>query len=148
MAFDRVWHESLMFKLGRYGISGELLLLIESFPRNRKQLIVLNGKISIWGDTKAGAPQGSILGPLLFLVYVNDATDNLICNFRLLADDIPLYTVVHNSTKAAADMNHDLNIIKRWAHNWRMFFNPDPSKQAVEVVYSRKRFKVDHPVIP
>ena len=80
-------------------------------------------------------------------MYINDVTDNLICNVRLLADNIPLYTVVHNSTKAAVDMNHDLDIIKSWAHNRRMSFNPDPNKQAVEVTFSRKRIPVDHPVI-
>ena len=81
-------------------------------------------------------------------MYINDVTDYLICNVRFLADNIPLYTVVHNSTKAAVDMNHDLDIIKSWAHNRRVSFNPDPNKQAVEVTFSRKRIPVDHPVIP
>ena len=146
-AFDRVWHEGLIFKLHRYGISGELLLLIKSFLGNRKQRTVLNGKTSKWGDVKTGVPQGSILGPLLFLVYINDVTDNLICNVKLFADDVSLYTVVHNPNKAAADINHDLDITKSWANNWRMSFNPDPSKQAVEVTFSRKRIPDDHPLI-
>ena len=64
-------------------------------------------------DIAAGFPQGSILGPLLFLVYANDVTNNLICNVGLFADDILLYTVVYNPNKAALDMNHDLDIIKR-----------------------------------
>ena len=62
-------------------------------------------------------------------------------------DDISLYTVVHNPNKAALDMNHDIYIIKRWAPEWRMSFNPDPSKQAVEVTFSVKRIPVDHPII-
>ena len=74
-------------------------------------------------------------------------TDNLICNVKLFADDVSLYTVVHNPNKAAADMNHDLDLIKSWAHNWRMSFNPDLSKQAVEVTFSRKSSPVDYPVI-
>ena len=146
-AFDKVWHEGLIFKLRRYGISGELLLLIKSFLENHKQRTVLNGKTSKWSDVKAGVPQGSILGPLLFLVYINDVTDNLICNVRLFADDVSLYTVVHDPNKAAADINRDLDIIKSWANNWRMSFNPDPSKQAVEVTFSRKMIPVDHPLI-
>ena len=124
-----------------------MLLLIKSFLGNCKERKVLNGKTSKWGDITAGVLQGSILGPLLFLVYVNDVTDNLICNVRLFADDISLYTVVHNPNKAAVDMNHDIYIIKRWAHDWRMSFNPDPSKQTVEVTFSLKRIQVDHPVI-
>ena len=146
-AFDRVWHDGLIFKLRRYGISGELLILIKSFLRNRKQRTVLNGKTSKWGDVAAGVPQGSILGPLFFLVYINDLTENLSCNVKLFADDISLFTVIHDPIRAALDMNHDLDTIKRWAHNWRMSFNPDPNKQAVEVIFSTKRAPVDHPII-
>ena len=91
--------------------------MIKIFLGNRKQRTVSNGKTSKWGDVKAGAPQGSILGSLLFLVYINDVTDNLICKVRLFADDILLYTVVHNPNKVAADINHDLDIIKIWPHN-------------------------------
>ncbi len=146
-AFDRVWHEGLIFKLRRCGVSGELLLLIKSFLSDRKQRTVLNGKMSEWGNIAAGVPQGSILGPLFFLIYINDLTDNLRCNVKLFADDTSLFTVVHDPNRAALDMNHDLDIITRWAHNWRMSFNPDPTKQAVEVIFSRKRTSVDHPVI-
>ena len=146
-AFDRVWYEGLIFKLRRYGISNELLNLIESFLRNRKQHTVLNGKTSKWGDVAAVVPQGSILGPLFFLVYINDLTENLSCNVKLFADDISLFTVIHDPIRAALDMNHDLDTIKRWAHNWRMSFNPDPNKQAVEVIFSTKRAPVDHPII-
>ena len=146
-AFDRVWHDGLVYKLKRCGVSGQLLALIQSFLKDRKQRTVLNGKCSIWGDISAGVPQGSILGPLFFLVYINDLTENLKCNVKLFADDTSLFTVVHNTNAAANDMNHDLELIKQWAHNWRMSFNPDPLKQAVELIFSRKRNKVDHPVV-
>ena len=72
-AFDRVWHEGLIYKLKRCGVSGQLLFLIQSFLNDRKQRTVLNGQSSNWGDISAGVPQGSILGPLFFLVYINDA---------------------------------------------------------------------------
>ena len=67
-ALDRVWHDGLLYKLERCGVSGQLLSLIRSFLKDRKQRTVLNGKSSIWGDISAGVPQGSILGPLFFLV--------------------------------------------------------------------------------
>ena len=146
-AFDRVWHDGLLYKLERCGVSGQLLSLIRSFLKDRKQRTVLNGKSSVWGDISAGVPQGSILGPLFFLVYINDLTENLKCNVKLFADDTSLFTVVQNPNTAASDMNHDLDLIKQWAFLWRMSFNPDPQKQAVEIIFSRKRNKIDHPVI-
>ena len=91
-------------------------------------------------------PQCSILGPLLFLVYINDLIADLKCNFKLFADDTSLFTVVREANEAVNDMNHDLQLISQWAHDWRMSFNPDPQKQAVELVFSRKRNGIDHPV--
>ena len=92
-------------------------------------------------------PQGSILGPLFFLVYINDLAVGLKCNVKLFADDTSLFTVVEDSNTAASDMNHDLDLISHWAHAWRMSFNPDPQKQAVELTFSRKKIEVDHPAI-
>ena len=115
-AFDRVWHDGLIYKLKRCGVSGQLLLLIQSFLKDRKQRTVLNGQSSSWGDISAGVPQGSILGPLFFLVYINDLAVGLKCNVKLFADDTSLFTVVEDSNTAANDMNHDLNSISQWAH--------------------------------
>ena len=106
-AFDRVWHDGLIYKLKRCGVSGQLLLLIQSFLKDRKQRTVLNGQSSNWGDISAGVPQGSILGPLFFLVYINDLAVGLKCNVKLFADDTSLFTVVEDSHTAANDMNHD-----------------------------------------
>ena len=146
-AFDRVWHDGLIHKLKRCGVSGQLLLLIQSFLKDRKQRTVLNGQSSSWGDISAGVPQGSILGPLFFLVYINDLAVGLKCNAKLFADDTSLFTVVEDSNTAANDINHDLDLISQWAHTWRMSFNPDPQKQAVELTFSRKKTEVDHPII-
>ena len=72
-------------------------------------------------------------------MYINDLTENLKCNVKLFADDTSLFTVVQNSNTAANDMNHDLELIKQWAHQWRMSFNPDPQKQAVEIVFFEEK---------
>ena len=146
-AFDRVWHDGLIYKLKRFGVSGQLLSLIKSFLGDRKQRTVLNGQCSNWGDILAGVPQGSILGPLFFLVYINDLTADLKCNIKLFADDTSLFTIARETNEAAEHMNHDLQLITQWANDWRMSFNPDPQKQAVELLFSKKRNEIDHPVI-
>ena len=121
--------------------------LIQSVLKDQKQRTVLSAKSSNWGDISAGVPQGSILGPLFFLVYINDLAVGLKCNVKLFADDTSLFTVVEDSNTAANDMNHDLDLISRWAEAWRMSFNPDPQKQAVELIFLRKKIEIDHPVI-
>ena len=77
-AFDKVWHDGLIYKLQQNGISGELLNILIDFLKNRKQGVVLNGQSSNWVDIKAGEPQGSIMGPLLFLIYINDIGKSLL----------------------------------------------------------------------
>ena len=100
-------------KLKRCGVAGQLLSLIESILNDRKQRTVSNGRCSNWGDILAGVPQGSILGPLFLLVYINDLTTDLKCNVKLFADDTSLFTVVQEPNAAAEDMNHDLELISR-----------------------------------
>ena len=146
-AFDRVWHDGLIHKQKRCGVSGQLLSLIKSFLKDRKQRTVLNGHCSHWGEILAGVPQGSILGPFFFLLYINDLTADLKCNVKLFADDTSLFTVARESNEAAEHMNHDLQLVSQRAHDWRMSFGPDPQKQAVELLFSRKRNEIDHPVI-
>ena len=90
---------------------------------------------------------GLNLRTAVFSLYINDLTENLKCNVKLFTDDTSLFTVVQNPNTAANDMNHDLEVIKQWAHSWRMSFDPDPQKQAVEMIFSRKRNRIDHPVI-
>ena len=78
---------------------------------NRKQRAVLNGQCSSWVDIRAGVPQGSILGPLLFLIYVNDLPNGLKSEFKVFADDTSLFSVVHDVSTSASDINNDLKLI-------------------------------------
>ena len=84
-------------------------------------------------------PQGSVLGPLLFLIYINDLENDIKSNVKFFADDTSLFSIVTNPALSASDLNSDLKIIEKWAYQWKMLFNPDPTKQAVEMLFSRKR---------
>ena len=90
--FDRVWHAGLLHKLKSYGISGQIFGLISSFLSNRRLQVVLDGKSSQEYPVIAGVPQGSILGPTLFLLYINDFPDDVICNIAIYANDTTLYS--------------------------------------------------------
>ena len=90
-AFDRVWHDGLMHKLKKFGIYGNYYELIHSFLSDRHQRVALNGQSSKRSHIKAGVPQGSILGPLLFLVYINDLPEGLTTSAKLFADDKSLF---------------------------------------------------------
>ena len=97
-AFDEVWHDGLLFKLKRNGIEGQLLQLFKSYLSNRKQHVVINGFESEWGLIEAGVPQGSVLGPLLFLIYIDDLENGIISNVNFFADDTFLFSKVTNPT--------------------------------------------------
>ena len=85
---------------------------------------------------RQGYPRALFWDPCFFLVYINDLAVGLKCNVKLFADSTSLFTVVEDySNTAANDLNHDLDLIGQWAHAWRMSFNPDPQKQAVELTF-------------
>ena len=90
-AFDKVWHKGLIFKLKQNGISGNLLSVLTDFLKLRKQRVVLNVQLSSWSNIESGVPQGPVLGPLLFLIYINDLSEGLTTNIRLFADDVSLF---------------------------------------------------------
>ena len=138
-AFDKVWHEGLLFKLEQNGISGNLLKFFKSYLHNRKQRVVLNGVYSEYLLIESGVPQGSVLGPLLFLIYINDLEVGIKSNVNFFADDTMLYNIVNLPSESAVELNHDLEIIQRWAYQWKMVFNPDPTKQANKVTFSCKK---------
>ena len=115
-AFDKVWHEGLLFKLKQNGISGNLLNFFQSYLSNRKQSVVLNGFDSDKREIKSGVPQGSVLGPLLFLIYINDLERDIKSNINFFADDTMLYSIVNDPLTSAEVLNHDLTLISTWAY--------------------------------
>ena len=90
-SFEKVWHEGLIYKLKQNGVKGNLLETLTNVLNDRKQRVFLNGQHSKWANIEACVPQGSILGPLLFLIYINDLPDNLISNSKLFANDTSLF---------------------------------------------------------
>ena len=121
-AFDRVWHEGLLLKLEAAGIKGSLLTWFRSFLSDRKQRVFLPGAESKWNEIRAGVPQGSILEPLLFLLFINDIVKDLGCNIRLFADDTSSFLQAENPDSAAELLN--LDKIMAWAKRWLVHFNP------------------------
>ena len=95
---------------------------------------MLNGHDSDWGIVESGVPQGSILEPLLFLIYINDLERGIKSKIKFFANDT-----------SAVELNHDLNLIGQWAQQWKMSFNPDPNKQAIKLLFSRKINSANHP---
>ena len=146
-AFDRVWHKGLLFKLKSNGIDGPLFNLLKNYLHNRKQRVVLNGQTSDWAEIKAGVPQGSVLGPLLFLIYINDLPEGLQTNAKLFADDTSIFSTVNDVDVSYNELNHDLAEINKWAFQWKMSFNPDPNKTATEVIFSHKLNQHNHPFV-
>ena len=119
--------------------------LIEIFLSNRYQRVVLNGQTSNWEIISAGAPQGPIPEPLLFLIYINDISDNLESNVKLFTDATSIFSVVHHPNSTATMLNNDLLKIQQWVYQWKMSFNPDPTKPVEEKIFSLKKNSPMHP---
>ena len=134
-AFDRVWHAGLIKKLESIGIKNNLLLWFSDYLKHRRQRVVINGVSSSWEEINAGVPQGSILGPLLFLIYINDIVNDIETNIRLFADDTSLYIIVENPQSSADFLNNDLEKIHNWSNAWLVDFNPNKTES---LIISRK----------
>ena len=129
-AFDKGWHQGLHYKLRQNGLSGEFLNNLTDFWDSRTQRVILNRQYPSWAKVEAGAPQGSVLGPLLFLIYIDDLSKNLASNSKFFVDNISLFSVVKVVDGSSIHLNNDLKMIGEWAFQWKMKFNPDPTKQA------------------
>lgn len=123
-AFDKVPHRRLLYKLEFLGIRGKALDWIKNWLTDRKQRVVLNGIASDWQPVTSGIPQGSVLGPILFIVYINDLDENIHSNISKFADDTKLGGMVH-SQKQIESIQKDINALSKWSEKWLMEFNED-----------------------
>ena len=128
-AFDRVWHAGLLHKHKSYGISGQIFGLISSFLSNRQLWVVLDGKSSQEYPVNAGIPHGSILGPTLFLLYISDHPDDVICNIAIYAYDTTVYSKCDQASdlwqqlELASELESDLGDTVDWGRKWLVDFN-------------------------
>jgi len=121
-AFDKVPHSQLCEKLAFYGIRGPLLTWIRNFLSNRTQCVVLNGQSSQSSNVLSGVPQGTVLGPLLFLCYINDLPNDVTSRVKLYADDVLLYSSI-NTIVDCQTLQEDLDRLMQWVDRWQMNFN-------------------------
>ena len=117
--------------------------VLKGFLSNGKQSVILNGQCCSWADIPFGAPQCSIVWPLLFLTYINDLSVGLESECKLFAEDTCLFSVVHDVVIS----KNDQTVIYDWVYQWKIKFNPDLSKQAQEIIFSRKVSKSFRPDI-
>ena len=132
-AFDSVPHNRLLYKLHHLGIRGNLHNWIESFLTGRSQRVSINGTLSSPTIVTSGIPQGSVLGPLLFVIFVNDLPWNLTSNTLLFADDTKAYmkypSTIHLQTELSTKIQDDLNKMNAWSDKWLLKFNSSKCKQ-------------------
>ena len=122
-AFDKVSHRHLLSKLDFYGIKGDTLMWIGQWLTGRTQQVIVDGESSPKSHVRSGVPQGTVLGPLMFLIYINDIGLGINSSVRLFADDSLVYRVVESELDAAA-LQCDLDRLCGWARDWHMVFNP------------------------
>lgn len=143
-AFDKVWHRGLLLKLDKLcGVQGTTLNFFKSYLSNRSQKVLMDGEFSDWGSTNAGVPQGSILGPLLFLIFINDVTESITSSVSLFADDTSLSTSFTSGADAQNTLQLDLQTIIEWGKRWAVTFNPI---KTISVLFSHKDVKSTFPL--
>ena len=143
-AFDKVWHAGLLAKLEQIGISEAVLNLFTSYLSNRKQCVVVDGVKSPFMNIEAGVPQGSRLGPLLFIIYINDIVDNLESDILIFADDCSLLASGLDPAETAEQLNRDLVKISAWADRWKVTFNAGKTK---DIIFSNKMLNNSPPLL-
>lgn len=123
-AFNSVWHKGLLFKMEQLGVSGDLLLWFKSYLADRQHRVRVDNNYSSWFCTNAGVPQGSVLGPICFLIFICDISNKLITNSHLYADDTALLSVGNSLASVTDNLQSDLITLSEWSKTWLMSFNP------------------------
>ena len=121
-AFDKVPHQRLILKLKSYGMGNSIINWIEQWLTDRRQRVVVDGEVSSWKSVLSGVPKGSVLGPILFLVYINDLEEGVTGKILKFADDTKLFT----KTKEIGDkenLQDDIDKLVKWSEKWQMLFN-------------------------
>ena len=122
-AFDKVAHNRLILKFHKMGITGPINNWVKDFLTGREQSVVCEGEMSTWGPVTSGVPQGSVIGPILFLLYINDLPEGLKSHTRLFADDTIIYMTI-TSTEDGKTLQKDLDLLTAWEDRWQMEFHP------------------------
>ena len=123
-AFDSVPYERLLRKLNKHEIDGPLLLWFRHFLTNGQQRVVIRGTYSNWSAVTSGVPQGTILGPILSLIYVNDIPNVVNSAVKLFADDTKIYRELGHDSGTSV-LQSDLDSLEEWTRNWQVKFNPE-----------------------
>ena len=123
-AFDTVPHARLVSKLSQYGLGTQVCTWIRAFLSDRVMRVMVRGHASAWSSVLSGVPQGSVLGPLLFLLYVNDLPSCLTCSVRMFADDTKMWKLIAQNSDSY-DLQQDLERLREWNDQWLLKFNPD-----------------------
>ena len=121
-AFDKVPHQRLLLKLKAHGIGDSITDWIEQWLTDRRQRVVVDGEVSNWKSVLSGVPQGSVLGPILFLIYINDLDESITSNVLKFADDTKLFRKV-NTDGDKQHLQNDLDRLVKWSEKWQMLFN-------------------------
>ena len=126
-AFDKVPHRRLIYKMKKYGLSDKICSWVNDFLSNRKQRVKVNGEFSTWKDVTSGIPQGSVLGPILFVLFINDLPEEVDSTVYLFADDTKIYRQVA-TTGDVSTLQNDIDNLFNWSSTWLLRFHPDKCK--------------------
>ena len=121
-AFDTVAHERLLIKLMGYGVNGKVLSWVKAFLTDRRQRVLVNQFQSDWATVTSGIPQGSVPGPLLFIIFINDLPDCVKSAIKIFADDTKIYREIKDQSDIK-QLQYDIDSLKKWSRDWQLLFN-------------------------